>query len=168
MSNQTKQAYTSHDAAKILGVSNSSVLKWIDDEKLAAYRTPGGHRRIKPEDLRAFAAEYEMPFAAGDAGEGKVFFLGKRLPKSLKDYDTQKFSPSDMVKTIVAIASEKPAVVVQAEGDNAESVLEAIQESSAGSRYVLVAEENEENAALLKSVKKLGGEVVASLKDLEL
>ncbi len=40
--------------AKMLGVAVSSVSRWIDERKLVAGRTPGGHRRIEREDLVRF------------------------------------------------------------------------------------------------------------------
>ena len=38
----------------MLGVAVSSVSKWIDEGNLVAGRTPGGHRRIEPDDLVRF------------------------------------------------------------------------------------------------------------------
>lgn len=52
---------TSSRAAALLQVTASSVVKWAKDGILKAYTTPGGHRRIKAADLRAFAEKYGMP-----------------------------------------------------------------------------------------------------------
>ena len=38
----------------MLGVAVSSVSKWIDEDKLPAGRTPGGHRRIEKDDFVRF------------------------------------------------------------------------------------------------------------------
>jgi excisionase family DNA binding protein len=41
-------------AAKYLGVAQSTIRKWSDDGKLPAFYTPGGHRRYRRGDLDAF------------------------------------------------------------------------------------------------------------------
>src|ERR671925_2174558 len=41
-------------AAKYLGVAQSTIRKWSDDGKLPAFYTPGGHRRYRRADLDAF------------------------------------------------------------------------------------------------------------------
>jgi excisionase family DNA binding protein len=39
-------------AAKLLGVSESTVRRWADAGELRSYRTSGGHRRVRTEDLK--------------------------------------------------------------------------------------------------------------------
>lgn len=46
---------TVSDAAEILGVSVSSIKRWVDDGMLPAVKTSGGHRRIKVSDLLELA-----------------------------------------------------------------------------------------------------------------
>ena len=41
-------------AAKYLGVAQSTIRKWSDQERLNAFYTPGGHRRYRRRDLDAF------------------------------------------------------------------------------------------------------------------
>ena len=41
-------------AASFLGVAQSTIRKWSDDGKVAAFYTPGGHRRFRRADLEAF------------------------------------------------------------------------------------------------------------------
>jgi excisionase family DNA binding protein len=41
-------------AAKYLGVAQSTIRKWSDQERLKAFYTPGGHRRYRRRDLDAF------------------------------------------------------------------------------------------------------------------
>ncbi|PKN00728.1 MAG: histidine kinase [Elusimicrobia bacterium HGW-Elusimicrobia-1] len=54
---------TTFEAAKILSVDISTVINWINAGRIAAYKTPGGHRRIKLSDLREFAEKYSLPQA---------------------------------------------------------------------------------------------------------
>ena len=41
-------------AAKYLGVAQSTIRKWTDAGRLPAFKTPGGHRRYRRGDLDAF------------------------------------------------------------------------------------------------------------------
>ena len=41
-------------AAKYLGVAQSTIRKWSDQKKLPAFYTPGGHRRYRRSDLEVF------------------------------------------------------------------------------------------------------------------
>jgi len=43
------------EAAARAGVHKNTIRKWVNDEILPAYWTPGGHRRIKPSDLESIA-----------------------------------------------------------------------------------------------------------------
>jgi excisionase family DNA binding protein len=47
--------------AKLLHVDPGSVANWVDQDLLAAHRTPGGHRRVSREDLVQFLREHKMP-----------------------------------------------------------------------------------------------------------
>lgn len=53
-------------AAKYLGVAQSTIRKWSDQGRLPAFYTPGGHRRYRRRDLDSFVA------ASGTAGGGRV------------------------------------------------------------------------------------------------
>lgn len=55
---------TSHEVASLVQVSPSSVLKWIDQGKLKAYRTPGGHRRVASDELLGFLRAHQLPVPA--------------------------------------------------------------------------------------------------------
>jgi excisionase family DNA binding protein len=41
-------------AARYLGVAQSTIRKWCDSGRLPAFYTPGGHRRLRRSDLDAF------------------------------------------------------------------------------------------------------------------
>ena len=55
------QLLTSSEVGDLLQVNPSSVKKWVDDGLLVAFRTPGGHRRIRAADLVSFLVRHEMP-----------------------------------------------------------------------------------------------------------
>ena len=54
-------------AAKYLGVAQSTIRKWTDKGLLPAFKTPGKHRRYRPADLDAFL-ERSHPGTAGRRG----------------------------------------------------------------------------------------------------
>jgi two-component system, OmpR family, response regulator len=58
-----KAVLTTYDVSRLINVDISTVSDWIDGKKLAAYRTPGGHRRVRREDLLAFMKAHGMPAA---------------------------------------------------------------------------------------------------------
>ncbi|MFW6133045.1 MAG: response regulator [Planctomycetota bacterium] len=47
--------------ARLLGVSVGSVAKWIDQGRLKAGRTPGGHRRVSAGDVVDFLERQGLP-----------------------------------------------------------------------------------------------------------
>lgn len=64
MVNQGKNAksiYTTHEVSHLLHVNPRSVINWIEQSLLPSYRTPGGHRRIRREDLLAFLRKHQIP-----------------------------------------------------------------------------------------------------------
>jgi excisionase family DNA binding protein len=76
--------YTTHDAARLLGVSLPTVVNWIGARRLKAHRTPGGHRRIAREDLAAFMVRQGIPLPEELCGAAparrKVLVLGEAGP----------------------------------------------------------------------------------------
>ena len=50
---------TASQAARALGVSVSTVRRWSDSGALRGYRTPGGQRRFRREQLAAVIASQE-------------------------------------------------------------------------------------------------------------
>jgi excisionase family DNA binding protein len=57
------KAFTTRQTATLLGVSESSVKRWVDRGRLHADRTAGGHRRIPLPELVRFAREEGVPLA---------------------------------------------------------------------------------------------------------
>ena len=56
-----KPVFTTFEAAKLCHVSPLSIINWVNAGRLAAFRTPGGHRRIRREDLILFMRDNGMP-----------------------------------------------------------------------------------------------------------
>jgi excisionase family DNA binding protein len=54
-------------AAKYLGVAQSTIRKWSDGGRLPAFYTPGGHRRFRRHDLDEFLSGSRHPAPEGSA-----------------------------------------------------------------------------------------------------
>ncbi|MFC1834859.1 response regulator [Thermodesulfobacteriota bacterium] len=52
---------TVYQASKYCSVSPKTVANWIDEGHIKAFRTVGGHRRIRKEDLNEFLRRQGMP-----------------------------------------------------------------------------------------------------------
>ncbi len=61
---------TVSQASKYSNVSSKTIINWIDAGHIKAYKTVGGHRRIKKEDLDHFLKEKGMPLPE-EAKEGE-------------------------------------------------------------------------------------------------
>jgi len=68
------QLFTTHDISRLLQVDPSTVSKWIDKGILMAFRTPGGHRRVRSSDLRTFLIAHQMPVPE-ELGSGVIRLL---------------------------------------------------------------------------------------------
>lgn len=53
--------FTTYDIGRMIGTDPTTVHKWIDKGLMRGYRTPGGHRRVRADDLRTFLLAHKMP-----------------------------------------------------------------------------------------------------------
>lgn len=56
--------FTTFEISQICGVNPTTVQNWIKSKKIRAFRTPGGHRRVRREELILFLKEFGMPLPA--------------------------------------------------------------------------------------------------------
>jgi MerR family transcriptional regulator, light-induced transcriptional regulator len=65
--------FSSKQVAEFLGVNESSVKRWSDRGMLGCYRTPGGHRKFKKNDIMLFSHKYSYELnhnTFDDSGNG--------------------------------------------------------------------------------------------------
>ena len=56
-----EKVFTTHQVARECNVHHTTVINWVNEDKLKAYTTPGGHRRVAEEDLIKFMKKYQIP-----------------------------------------------------------------------------------------------------------
>jgi len=113
----TDQLYTTHDISRLLQVDPSTVSKWIDRGILMAFRTPGGHRRVRSADLRTFLITHQMP-VPDELGSGTVRLLlvdDERvvldaIKRAFKPYSAQVElqSTTSGVEALLLVSEQKP------------------------------------------------------------
>ena len=113
---------TSYQVGGLLQVNPSSVNKWIKDGRIEAFRTPGGHRRIRASDLVAFLTEHSMPIPHDlvEAGKKRILIVDDddkqlaALEKLLKPF-TNRVTVSFVnngIDALVQVGSFKPHLVL--------------------------------------------------------
>ena len=55
------QFFTTYDIGRMTGTDPTTVHKWIDKGLMRGHRTPGGHRRVRGDDLKVFLVAHQMP-----------------------------------------------------------------------------------------------------------
>jgi excisionase family DNA binding protein len=116
------QLLTSSEVGELLQVNPSSVKKWVDDGLLLAFRTPGGHRRIRAADLVAFLVRHEMPIPVDlqDASRKRLLIVDdevdqlKALSRSLKRFSekVEVVTTSNGIDALVTVGSFHPHAVL--------------------------------------------------------
>jgi excisionase family DNA binding protein len=109
--------YTTHDVAQLLQVDPSTVSKWIDRNILMAFRTPGGHRRVRQPDLVDFLRKHDMPIPA-ELGASRVQIIAvdderialDALKRAFKPYASQVelHTTTSGVEALLMAAEIKP------------------------------------------------------------
>jgi len=64
-----KKVLTTYEVAEHCHVTPRTVVQWINEGKLKAYRTPGNHSRIEAEEFLDFLHKYNMPIPSDLMGE---------------------------------------------------------------------------------------------------
>ncbi len=72
-------------ASKLLGVHPATLRQWADSGKIPSYRTPGGHRRFRAEDLRQFLVQ--ASHAAPGEGPTEDILLTTALVETRRDLE---------------------------------------------------------------------------------
>ena len=117
---RAKTIYTTHEVSRLLHVNPRSVINWIEQNLLPAYRTPGGHRRIRREDLLAFLRKHQIPTPAS-LMDGKFTVLivddKEDIVNIIKTYFRRQgsyevSSASDGITALIEVGRVKPDLLI--------------------------------------------------------
>src|SRR5438128_3815089 len=117
---KTKTIYTTHEVSRLLHVNPRSVINWIEQSLLPSYRTPGGHRRIRREDLLAFLRKHQIPTPA-PLVEGKFSVLivddEEEIVSIVKAYFQRQggfeiSTASDGISALIEVGRAKPDLLI--------------------------------------------------------
>ena len=70
-----KDIFTVYKASQHCNVSSKTIINWIESGHINAYKTVGGHRRIKRSDLETFMKKQGIPIPDEESGEGRKRIL---------------------------------------------------------------------------------------------
>lgn len=108
------QLYTTHDISRLLQVDPSTVSKWIDRGILLAFRTPGGHRRVRSSDLRSFLIAHQMP-VPDELGSGVIKLIVVDDEKPVLEAMKRVFKPFANQVELVTTTSGVEALLMVSE-----------------------------------------------------
>jgi two-component system, OmpR family, response regulator VicR len=113
---QPKDVLTTFEAARLCRVSYNTIKNWIKRSLLPAYRTAGGHMRIKADDLRIFCREHKIPLDE----------RAEPLRRKVLIVDDEE-SVRDALREALATYPEKLDIYTAADGFEAGSFMEAVR-----------------------------------------
>ena len=116
----TKTIYTTHEVSRLLQVNPRSVINWIEQSLLPSYRTPGGHRRIRRDDLLAFLRKHQIPTPASlvDANFSVLIVDDEEeIANLLKTYFQRQGGyevslASDGISALISVGRIKPDLLI--------------------------------------------------------
>lgn len=71
---EAKQSFSTSEVAKYCHVTADTIRKWAEAGRINVFKTPGGHRRIRREDLIRFLRENDIPIHE-DLSDGGIKIL---------------------------------------------------------------------------------------------
>jgi len=113
---------TVSQASKYCKVSSKTIINWIEAGHLKAYKTVGGHRRIKKDDLDQFLKDRGMPLPEEPKGEERKKILVvdddkiivETIVQALEEdeYGYEMISASDGFEAGLQISHFKPDLLI--------------------------------------------------------
>jgi len=94
---------TTREAARLLGVAVSTAQVWMEGGALPAWKTPGGHRRVRLSAVHQLLRQQEADTAAADHAASIATPAGEFLPSPIPTYPV----PTDEARRLQALAASR-------------------------------------------------------------
>ncbi len=144
-----KRFLTTGEIARYCAVSHLTVTNWIRAGKLFASRTPGGHSRIRREDLLRFLIEHNFPVPQELVKEGKQILvvdderpLAEMMAHALREEGYQVSVAFDGYEAGLKMATLEPDLLVLdliMPGLDGFSICQRVKANSDGKRTKIIA-----------------------------
>ena len=109
-------------ASKYCNVSPKTIINWIESGHIEAYKTVGGHRRIKKSDLESFMMKQGIPIPKEDIEEERIRILVvdddpiivETIVQALEEdeYDYEVISASDGFEAGIQVNHFRPHLLI--------------------------------------------------------
>ena len=109
-------------ASKYCNVSSKTIINWIESGHISAYKTVGGHRRIKKSDLEAFMKKQGIPIPEDGIAEERIRILVvdddpiivETIVQALEEdeYDYEVISAADGFEAGIQVTHFKPRLLI--------------------------------------------------------
>ncbi len=166
-----KSYYTTFKISQMCGVNPTTVQNWVKENKLRAFQTPGGHRRIQREDLVAFLKKFGMPIPAELAGnpplvlivddEADILELIEDLLRS-GDADVEVAKARSGVEALLMIGERKPELLIldlRMPGMNGYEVCRKLKSNPGTQNIRIAAISGDHSAAVKESILETGADL---------
>lgn len=114
-----EQTCTTREAAKALGISVRTAQLWVEDGRLRAWKTPGGHRRILWESVNALLHEHERECGRTLVGFDVLIVEDDQLQRTLVQAKIQEIGPEISVRTayngvegLIKLGERQPQILI--------------------------------------------------------
>jgi excisionase family DNA binding protein len=168
---QQRAFFTTFEISQICGVNPTTVQNWIKGKKLQAFQTPGGHRRVRREDLLSFLKEFKMPIPA-ELGQSPPLILIVDDEIDILDIleDLMKSGDTDVnvaraqsgVDALLMIGENKPDLLILdilMPGMNGYEVCKKLKSSPSTQNIKIVAISGDHNPAVGEHILSSGADL---------
>jgi excisionase family DNA binding protein len=171
--------YTTFEISQICGVNPTTVQNWVKTKKLKAFQTPGGHRRVRREDLIAFMKKFSMPLPLElasnpplvmivDDEEDVLDMLEAMLKSAEEDLDiTRAQSGIEALLMIGELSPDLLILDIMMPGMNGYEVCQKLKSNPKTQKIKIVAITGDHNPEVKKRILSAGADMFVS-KPLEI
>lgn len=167
----TRLFYTTFEISQICGVNPTTVQNWIKGKRLKAFQTPGGHRRVRRQDLIAFMKEFGMPLSEGLLqnppiamivdDEREILDMLEELLKSGDD-EIQVLRAQSGVEALLMIGEYRPDLLIldiRMPGMNGYEVCQKLKSNSGTQNIRIIAISGDHNPAVRERILGAGADL---------